>query len=49
MPVMGSFEFYKRICDEKGTLRYPVFVLTARGELKNLFKEIDTNGFMVKP
>ncbi|MDD4201895.1 MAG: response regulator [Candidatus Omnitrophica bacterium] len=49
MPVMGGIEFYNHICDEKAISMYPVLVLTARGELKDIFKEMNADGFIAKP
>ncbi|MBI2095536.1 MAG: response regulator [Candidatus Omnitrophica bacterium] len=49
MPKMNGLQFYKEICTEYGRSRFPVLVLTARGELKELFHQIDADGFMSKP
>ncbi len=49
MPKMNGLQFYKEICTEYGRSKFPVLVLTARGELKELFKQIDADGFMSKP
>ncbi|MFC1666306.1 response regulator [Candidatus Omnitrophota bacterium] len=49
MPKMDGIEFYGRICGQDKKPRFPVLVLTARGELKDLFKQMDADGFMEKP
>lgn len=49
MPKMGGVEFYKKICDNYGAPRYPVFVLTARANMEQLFKDLQVEGFMPKP
>lgn len=49
MPRMSGIEFYKRICGAGERPPYPVLVLTARGELKDLFKDINADGFLSKP
>lgn len=49
MPKIGGIEFYKKICDHKGNTKYPVFVLTARANMEQLFKELKVAGFMAKP
>ncbi len=48
MPNMGGIEFYYRICED-GNPKYPVFVLTARANMEQLFKELKVEGFMSKP
>ena len=49
MPKMGGLEFYKKVSDEFGRPRFPILILTARGELKDLFRDIKADGFMSKP
>lgn len=49
IPKKGGIEFYKEIRTERGRLKFPVLVLTARAELGDLFREIDADGFMKKP
>ncbi len=49
MPEMGGIEFYKKICDRHGKPQYAVFVLTARANMEQLFKDLDVEGFMPKP
>ncbi|NTV29215.1 MAG: response regulator [Candidatus Omnitrophica bacterium] len=48
MPNMGGIEFYQRICD-KDIPRFPVFVLTARANMEQFFKDFNVDGFMAKP
>ena len=38
MPKMSGIEFYRRICDEHNMPKFSIIVLTARGELKDLFE-----------
>jgi len=49
MPLMGGISFYEKICDGKGRPRFPVFVLTARDNMKELFKSFEIEGFITKP
>jgi len=49
MPKMGGIEFYQHICDSKAILKYPVLVLTARGNMEQLFRGFNVNGFLSKP
>jgi DNA-binding response OmpR family regulator len=49
MPGMGGIEFYKKICDKDGKPPYPVFVLTARANMEQFFRDIDVDGFLPKP
>ena len=49
MPQMGGMEFYQEICYGGSRPKYPVLVLTARANMEQLFKEINIDGFMVKP
>jgi DNA-binding response OmpR family regulator len=49
MPRMGGIEFYSRICTPEGKPLYPVLVLTARANIKELFHDLNIDGFMVKP
>jgi DNA-binding response OmpR family regulator len=48
MPNMGGIEFYQRICDSD-VPKYPVFVLTARANMEQFFKDFNVDGFMAKP
>lgn len=49
MPKMGGLVFYQRICDYKGRPKYPIFILSARANMTQLFKEFNIEGFMTKP
>lgn len=49
MPRMGGIEFYQRICGADGKPIYPVIVLTARANTRQLFMEFEVDGFMTKP
>ena len=48
MPNMGGIEFYQKIC-EGDVPKYPVFVLTARANMEQFFKDFNVDGFMAKP
>ena len=49
MPRMGGIEFYSKICGKNGKPLYPVLVLTARANVQDLFKDLDIDGFIIKP
>ncbi|MDE2223101.1 MAG: response regulator transcription factor, partial [Candidatus Omnitrophica bacterium] len=49
MPRMGGIEFYSKICGSNGRPLYPVLVLTARANIQGLFKDLQIDGFMIKP
>jgi DNA-binding response OmpR family regulator len=49
MPKMGGLVFYQRICDYKGRPKFPIFILSARANMTQLFKEFNIEGFMTKP
>ena len=49
MPKMGGIEFYSKICGPDGKPLYPVLVLTARANIKELFTNLNIEGFMIKP
>lgn len=49
MPNMGGIEFYNKVLDENGNPKYPILVLTARANTKQLFKELNIDGFITKP
>lgn len=49
MPRMGGIEFYSKICGPNGKPMYPVLVLTARANVQGLFKDLEIDGFLVKP
>ncbi|MBF0477948.1 MAG: response regulator [Candidatus Omnitrophica bacterium] len=48
MPQMGGIEFYQKICDQD-IPKYPVFVLTARANMEQFFRDFNVDGFMAKP
>lgn len=48
MPKMGGIEFYQNIC-EGDVPKFPVFVLTARANMEQLFKDFNVEGFVAKP
>jgi len=49
MPRMNGLQFYQKIkgADEKP--KHPVLVLTARANMEQLFRDLDVDGFIVKP
>ena len=49
MPRMGGIEFYHKICQDNGKPMFPVLVLTARANVQGLFKDLEIDGFMIKP
>ena len=49
MPKIGGIEFYDRLCNKQGRTKIPVVVLTGRGELKEIFENINADGFLTKP
>ncbi|MCB1552133.1 MAG: response regulator [Alphaproteobacteria bacterium] len=50
MPKMNGIEFYRRLSqDSEGHTEHPVLVLTARANLRELFRDIGADGFMSKP
>jgi DNA-binding response OmpR family regulator len=49
MPGMGGVEFYGKISTEYGRTKYPILVLTARANLEETFRDIEIDGFMIKP
>jgi len=49
MPRMGGIEFYSKICDPKGRPMFPVLILTARANVQGLFKDLEIDGFVIKP
>lgn len=49
MPRMGGIEFYQKICDAQGHPSYPVLILTARANTRQLFLDFEVDGFMTKP
>jgi DNA-binding response OmpR family regulator len=49
LPKMNGLEFYSKICTPHGRSRYPVLVMTARSNLKKVFKDVEVDGFLAKP
>ncbi|HTL46715.1 MAG TPA: response regulator [Verrucomicrobiae bacterium] len=49
MPKVGGLEFYRRISDGRSRTRIPVLVVTGRGELSEVFKDLEVDGFLSKP
>ena len=49
LPQKGGLELYRELCTAHGRPRFPILILTARGELKGLFENIQADGFMKKP
>ena len=49
LPNMGGIEFYNKIETPHGRSRYPVLVVTGRGDLEKTFKDIKVDGFLIKP
>ncbi len=49
MPGMGGLEFLKQISSDGGRAPYPVLVLTARANMRELFEDVWVDGFMSKP
>ena len=49
MPRMGGIEFYSMICGTNSRPLYPVLVLTARANVESMFKDLEIDGFMIKP
>ena len=49
MPKMGGIEFYHQICNGGGKPPFPIFVLTARANREEVFRDLAVDGFMSKP
>lgn len=50
MPRMGGIEFFHKIYDaHQEKTRYPVLITTGRDNLKELFRDLNVDGFLVKP
>ena len=49
MPHVGGLQFYREISTAHGHAKLPVLVITARGELEPLFRELEVEGFLTKP
>ncbi len=48
MPGMGGMGFLREITHDRGKLKYPVLVFTARGELNDFFTGMEIEGFLAK-
>jgi CheY-like chemotaxis protein len=48
MPGIGGMGFLKAISETAGTIKYPVLVFTARGELDDFFTHLGVEGFLPK-
>ena len=50
MPQMGGISFFHALVDKTtGKPKYPVIVITGRGEMKTLFDDFEVDGFISKP
>ncbi len=50
MPRMGGIEFYQKLCGfTGGHPAYPIMVLTARANTRQLFLDLEIDGFLTKP
>ena len=49
MPKKSGLDLYKEILTSDEHTKFPVLVLTARGELKGIFESIHADGFIGKP
>ena len=49
MPHKNGLQFYREISTAHGRAKLPVMVITARGELEPLFRELEVEGFVTKP
>lgn len=49
IPKLNGIQFYRAISTPHGRTQFPVIVLTARAELRELFRQIDADGFIQKP
>lgn len=49
MPEMGGIEFYQQICDSNMEPRYPILIVTAHANKKEVFKNFSIKGFITKP
>ena len=49
MPHKDGLQFYREISTAHGRAKLPVLVITARGELEPLFRELEVEGFLTKP
>lgn len=49
MPHKDGLQFYREISTAHGRAKLPVLVITARGELEPLFRDLEVEGFLTKP
>ena len=49
MPKKGGLDFYREILTYDERTKFPVLILTARGELKQVFENLQADGFISKP
>ncbi|MBU9888925.1 MAG: response regulator [Candidatus Omnitrophica bacterium] len=49
MPNKDGLQFFREISTAHGRAKLPVLVLTARGELEPVFRELEAEGFLEKP
>lgn len=49
MPRMSGLEFLNLIQDDRGRSSVPTLVVSAREELRGVFKDLDITGFLTKP
>ena len=49
MPGMGGVGFLREVCDPDGRPRYPILVLTARGNMAGFFENFGVDAFLAKP
>lgn len=49
MPHKDGLQFYREISTAHGRAKLPILVLTARGELGPLFRDLEAEGFLEKP
>jgi DNA-binding response OmpR family regulator len=49
MPKIGGIEVYNKICVGTGKPPFPVILLTVREELGPFFRDLDVDGFIIKP
>jgi CheY-like chemotaxis protein len=48
MPGIGGMGFLREISGSSGTIKYPVLIFTARGELDDFFNHLGVDGFLPK-
>ncbi len=49
MPQMGGVEFYQKICGPDMKPAFPVFVVTARANMEEFFRDFEVVGYKIKP